>query len=81
MEEDYGLCQVLPMQQNLQSPLTGMSLMVHVKLAAGRECLEVQLPRTISPTLYLARSPDKWGRESGTSVVGGEGKGERIQTN
>ena len=42
--------------------------MVQVKLAAGRECLEVQLPRTISPTLYLARNPDKWGCESGTTT-------------
>lgn len=47
--------------------LTGLSLIVHVKFAAGRDCLDVQLPRTISPALYFARKPVNWGRESGVS--------------
>lgn len=48
--------------------LTGLSLIVHVKLAAGREFREVQLPRTISPGLYFALNPFNCGRESGVSV-------------
>lgn len=48
--------------------LTGLSLIVQVKLAAGRECFEVQFPRTISPALYFVWKPDNCGRESGISV-------------
>lgn len=48
--------------------LTGISLIVQVKLAAGRLYLDVQLPRMISPSLYFARMLCICGGPPGTSV-------------
>ena len=43
--------------------------MVHVKLAPGREYLDVQFPLSISPILYRDLTPKIDGRVSGTSVT------------
>lgn len=58
--------------------LTGISLIVQVKLAAGRLYLDVQLPRMISPSLYFARILCICGGPPGTSVDRrGENRKER----
>lgn len=49
--------------------LTGISLTVHVKFAAGLECFDVQLARKLSPVRYLGRIPKITGRCSGTSEI------------
>jgi len=48
--------------------LTSSLFTVHVRLAAGRECRDVQLPRNMSPTRYRGRMPDMNGALCGVSA-------------
>ena len=61
-------------------PLTGRSFIVHVRLAAGRECAEEQFPLIISPILYPDWIPVIDGRSSGVSA-GRNGKFPPVRTN
>ena len=70
-----GLCFTLCLLMfKLLITLTGESFIVHVKLAAGLECFDVQLPRNISPMRYLERIPVMYGLCSGTSARGKQKK-------
>lgn len=48
--------------------LTSSLFTVHVRLAAGRECRDVQLPRNMSPIRYRGRIPVMNGALCGVSV-------------
>lgn len=57
----------------LGTTLTSSLFTVHVRLAAGRECRDVQLPRNMSPTRYRGRMPVMngalWGVSARTKKV------------
>lgn len=52
----------------LKKKLTGISLITHVKLAAGLENSDEQLTRTTSPGRYLFSNPSIVGFVSGISI-------------
>lgn len=52
----------------LSHSLTGISFIVQVRLAAGRERAEEQFPLIMSPILYRDRIPVIDGRSSGSSA-------------
>ena len=63
------ICLKIKFDSIIQSILTMTSLIVHVKLAAGLENLDVQFPLKISPALYFGRIPCICGLDSGTSAI------------